>query len=364
MAVYKLGDIGQFKGGISNLQKNRYDKGINFVNYMDILNNLSIDKNVVLRKYDANNKDILKYEVKYGDVFFTASSETINEIAFSSVYLSNENAIFNGFSKRFRFKHSILNPKYAGYFFRSLVFRNIVKKYATGYTRYNISQNSLNKIKINIPNLKVQKQIIDIIEPLEKLINKLKLIKNKIKILLINQYLQKENKYVNLSKIIFKKTQKRSKQNFYFQTNAVLELNIDFSKIINLNKANKVPSRANLVPQDNSILFSKLLGENKILPWFNELQNQCVFSTGFYNVQSKNLDHVLSFLLTKDFKEQKIIFANGTTMVGINDNSIKNIKIKKPNENSNVFSKFIFKLIFLENKINLIKNKVLNLLIK
>ncbi len=53
-------------------------KGINFVNYMDILNNLSIEKNVVLRKYDANNKDILKYEVKYGDVFFTASSETIN----------------------------------------------------------------------------------------------------------------------------------------------------------------------------------------------------------------------------------------------------------------------------------------------
>ena len=184
------------------------------------------------------------------------------------------------------------------------------------------------------------------------------------KILLINQYLQKENKYVNLSEIIFKKIQKRFKQNFYFQTNGILELNIDFSKIINLNKSSKIPSRANLVPQDNSILFSKLLGENKILPWFNELKNQYVFSTGFYNVQSKNLDHVLSFLLTKEFKEQKIIFANGTTMVGINDNSIKNIKIKKPNENSNVFSKFIFKLIFLENKINLIKNKVLNLLIK
>jgi hypothetical protein len=39
MVVYKLGDIGNFKGGISNLKKERYGIGINFINYMDIFNN-------------------------------------------------------------------------------------------------------------------------------------------------------------------------------------------------------------------------------------------------------------------------------------------------------------------------------------
>ena len=363
MAIYKLGDIVK---NITISKKPNYPQIV--LNTSDVL----FDK-LNLKIIEKNIPKHFKKTVRKEEIIFSKIRPTNGRWAW--IKQSNNWLLSTDFLILKPWKHIL--SKYL-YVLLTKKINNKIGKIAENrnscfprITFKSISNIKLNtflikkpKNKLNIPNKKTQQQIIDIIEPLEKLINKLKLIKNKIKILLINQYLQKENKYVNLRKIIFKKTQKRSKQNFYFQTNAVLELNIDFSKIINLNKTNKVPSRANLVPQDNSILFSKLLGENKILPWFNELQNQYVFSTGFYNVQSKNLDHVLSFLLTKDFKEQKIIFANGTTMVGINDNSIKNIKIKKPNENSNVFSKFIFKLIFLENKINLIKNKVLNLLIK
>jgi type I restriction enzyme S subunit len=108
----------------------------------------------------------------------------------SSIYLSKEKAIFNGFSKRYRFNKSILKPEYASYLFRGKIFREKVKKYATGYTRYNVSQKNLEKIKINIPTLKIQKQIIDIIEPHENLflkyykcvrINKIQNTKNDIK---------------------------------------------------------------------------------------------------------------------------------------------------------------------------------------
>ncbi len=169
MAIYKLGEIGEFKGGISTLNKNKYDSGINFINYMDVFNNFSIDENVKLRKYDASDKDYEKHNVIYGDALFTASSETAEEIAYSSVYLVDSKAILNGFCKRFRFNNNILLPKFARYLFRSENFRKIVSSYATGYTRFNISQENLKKVPIEIPNIKDQQKIIDIIEPIEDL---------------------------------------------------------------------------------------------------------------------------------------------------------------------------------------------------
>ena len=141
---------------------------------MNVFKNISIKKTNKLRLYDATKKDIEKYGCIYGDVFFTASSETPNEIAMSSVWLSNELVIFNGFCKRFRFDKTILLPKYASYLFRGNIFRNKIKSYATRYTRYNISQKDLENISIFILKIFEQQKIIDIIEPIEKCIYNLK----------------------------------------------------------------------------------------------------------------------------------------------------------------------------------------------
>ena len=171
MSIYKLGDIGFFKNGIGNLDKTKYDKGYYFINYMDVFNNMSIKNCSKLRKYNASSNDLKKYEVLYGDALFTGSSETKKEIAISCLYLNNKKAILNGFCKRFRYDKKILNPLYAQYLFRSKSFRQKVQMYCTGYTRYNISQTNLNKIEIYVPNLTTQQKIIDIIEPIIKLIN-------------------------------------------------------------------------------------------------------------------------------------------------------------------------------------------------
>ena len=63
MAIYKLSEIGTTKGGISNLLKSKYDKGINFVNYLDVYKNFIIDDETSLRKYDASVNDYKKYNV-------------------------------------------------------------------------------------------------------------------------------------------------------------------------------------------------------------------------------------------------------------------------------------------------------------
>ena len=357
MAIYKLEEICDIKRGSSPRPIKKWltnSSGLMWAKISDINDNKIMNTKEWVDLSWKNNALLGSYK----DLFITNSATP--GVAFIQ---KNKNfiAYHDGFLKIVPNEKFILK-KYLLY--KLINDRYKLIKMGNGAIFINLSSKILKNWQIKLISLKTQKQIIDIIEPFEKLKNKYKLIKKKIKNLLINEYNKKENKYINLSEIIIKKTQKRSKQNLYFQTNGILELNIDFSKMINLNKINKIPSRANLVPKDNSILFSKLLGENKILPWFYEKENEYVFSTGFYNIQSKNLDHILSFLLTNDFKRKKTMFANGTTMIGINDNSIKNIKIKKSYENSNVFSKFIFKLIFIESKINKIKNKILKLLIE
>ena len=169
---YKLRDIGKFKGGISTLDKNNYDSGINFINYMDIHKNFVINDDIKLRLYNASEKHIKSYIVSYGDLLLTASSETKEEIAFSSVYLSNKQAIFNGFSKIYKYDQKILLPIYAAFYFRSEFFRKEVIKLATGYTRFNLSIKDAENIEISINNFEFQKKFSKIVEPLLNLSTK------------------------------------------------------------------------------------------------------------------------------------------------------------------------------------------------
>ncbi|MDZ7293782.1 restriction endonuclease subunit S, partial [Mycoplasmopsis pulmonis] len=149
---YKLGEIGKFRGGFSSLNKENYDSGADFINYMDVFKNYYLNDKNELRLYNATNKEIEKFGVSYGDAIFTASSETKDEIAFSTIYLSNKVNIVNGFCKIYKYDKNLLMPKYAAYLFRSKEFRKQAIKFTTGYTRFNISIASLNKIEINIPS--------------------------------------------------------------------------------------------------------------------------------------------------------------------------------------------------------------------
>ena len=155
---------------------------------------------------------------------------------------------------------------------------------------------------------------------------------------------------------------KYNEQKHYLATNAIGELKIDFDKLIDLN-INQKPSRANITPQTNAILFSKLMGENKVIPT-SDWESKFIFSTGMYSVNSKNNDYLLGFLLSNAFQIQKKIFSTGTTMKGINDLTLKQIKIKDTNDNdNNSICRLLSKLICYETKMNKLKELFTNLLI-
>ena len=161
---YKLGDLGSFFGGVTSIKKEDYGHGTPFLPYKNVYKNSKVNINE-LELMNVRPLDLDRRSAIYGDIFFTASSETPDEVAMSSVLLDEvENLTFNGFCKRFRLNDfNTLLPEYARYLFRDISFRNEVYQIATGDIRFNISQESLANIEIEIPDITNQREIAGIL---------------------------------------------------------------------------------------------------------------------------------------------------------------------------------------------------------
>ena len=84
--ISRMESIGSTYGGLSGKTKDDFEDGNeNFVSYRQIFNNplLKNEDFEMVRIFEKENQN----EVKYGDVLFTTSSETPNEVAMSSVFL-------------------------------------------------------------------------------------------------------------------------------------------------------------------------------------------------------------------------------------------------------------------------------------
>ena len=167
--VFKLDDLGTFRGGVTSIKRDDYGFGTPYITYKNIFNNSRI-KTDQLELMNVPEKDINKFDCKYGDIFFTASSETYNEVAMSSVLLDEVDKLtFNGFSKRLRLNDfSKLLPEYARYVLRSRTFRDQVEEKVTGDVRFNASQEMLGSVKISLPPLPEQQKIAEVLGALDE----------------------------------------------------------------------------------------------------------------------------------------------------------------------------------------------------
>ncbi len=166
--TYKLGDLGFFFGGVTSIKPEDYGFGTPFLPYKNVYKNSKVNINE-LELMNVRPQDVERRSAIYGDIFFTASSETPDEVAMSSVLLDNvEDLTFNGFCKRFRLNNfNTLLPEYARYLFRDISFRREVYQLATGDIRFNISQESLANIEIEIPDINTQREIAQILTSLD-----------------------------------------------------------------------------------------------------------------------------------------------------------------------------------------------------
>lgn len=164
----RIGEIGKTYTGLSGKSAEDFGTGKRYIQYKQIFNSSKIDlsKCGFVEVEDNDNQN----SATYGDVFFTTSSETPNEVAYSSVLLKKaDNIYLNSFCFGYRINNfNELMPKFAQYLFRSEFFRSMVHRLAQGSTRYNISKTELMKLYIKLPEGKEQEKIASLLSLIDK----------------------------------------------------------------------------------------------------------------------------------------------------------------------------------------------------
>ena len=171
----KLGELGTIYNGLTGKNKNDFIEGNQkYITYVNVFNNISIDIETQDKvKIDRNEK---QNKVEYGDVIFTASSENIEDVGMTSVLtnLIEEDLYLNSFCFGFRFSTDIMLPSFSKYLFRSENLRKQIRKTANGVTRYNISKEKIKEILVPILPLKIQEEIVRILDDYTKSVEELK----------------------------------------------------------------------------------------------------------------------------------------------------------------------------------------------
>lgn len=148
--ICRLRNIGTLQNGISKGGE-FFGHGYPFVSYSDVYKNFSLPLNVA-GLVDSTEEERRKYSVKSGDIFFTRTSETIEEVGFSSICEQTiPNATFAGFLIRVRpFNNELIN-NFAKYYFRSNHHRYYLAKQMNLVTRASLGQDLLKSMPIVLP---------------------------------------------------------------------------------------------------------------------------------------------------------------------------------------------------------------------
>lgn len=159
----KLSKYGETFTGLSGKTKDDFGSGKPYIPYMNIFNNAIIKDG----EFDFVKiaSDEIQSTVENGDLFFTTSSETPEEVGMCSAYDGNEAELYlNSFCFGFRpnNKEKIYSP-FISLLFRSAVGRRIIYKLAQGATRHNISKIALLNEDFPLPTHSEQKAIANIL---------------------------------------------------------------------------------------------------------------------------------------------------------------------------------------------------------
>lgn len=152
----KLGELGSTFTGLTGKTKEDFGHGdAKFVTYMNVFQNAVAS----LEQLDSVEIDPKQNEVKKGDVFFTTSSETPEEVGMSSVWKYNyDNVYLNSFT--FGYRPNIeFDLDYLAAMLRSTTVRKKITFLAQGISRYNISKTKMMDIEVPVPSLEEQAKI-------------------------------------------------------------------------------------------------------------------------------------------------------------------------------------------------------------
>ena len=342
----KLADIGGTYTGLSGKKASDFGHGdARFVTYMNIYKNTV----ATLSGTELIEIDAKQHEVKYGDVFFTTSSETPEEVAMSSIWLGNqEHTYLNSFCFGFRPEVDI-DPFFLAYTLRAPTFRSDAIFLAQGISRYNISKNRLMEVRIGIPSSKEQKKIGELFRSLDQTITlhqrKLESMKLLKKSLLQKMFPKSGETVPEVRFPGFTDAWEQRKLSTLaeFNPKCILPETFEYvdlesvagTEILSHRTESKssAPSRAQRLAQKGDVFYQTVRPYQKNNCIFERSDKDWVFSTGYAQLRPVNNGYFLLTLLQNDsFVKTVLDRCTGTSYPAINSNALADIEVKYPDD--------------------------------
>ena len=157
-------DFGEPYSGLSGKSAEDFGKGWPYITYMNVYQNQIIDiTDVGLVKINETEQ---QSTVRYGDILFTLSSETPDEVGMGAVYLGDAYPLYlNSFCFGVHITdESKIFPPFLAYYISSKSFRKAVFPLAQGSTRFNLQKNDFMKKIFHFPTVKKQSEIYSVLK--------------------------------------------------------------------------------------------------------------------------------------------------------------------------------------------------------
>ena len=298
---------------------------------------------------------------KLNDVLIPCSGETAEDIS-TSICIPYNDVLIGG-------DLTIIRSQLNGAFLSNQI--NSVRKLdiariAQGKSIVHLQADELKKINISFPTIDEQLKIATFIDLLDqridtqsKIIEDLDTLKNSIMDQLLMRDIFDEisiKDFINqgYARIIKASEMKKfSGEKLYLSTSSIDKNGI--FKIECKISYNDRPGRASMIPIKNSVWFAKMKDSIKVYKSENDDESKYILSTGFYGILCNedvvNPDWMVEIFKSNYFNNQKDRFSEGSSMSGIKENQLEDIKVKLF-KNKNLEKKYCQLFYILNKKLN------------
>ena len=333
----KLGEMGQTYTGLSGKTKDDFGHGqARFVTYMNVFSN-PISNPEMTEPIEIDPK---QNEVEVGDVFFTTSSETPEEVGMSSILLEKRGKTYlNSFCFGFRPSEKI-DSYYLAYMLRSESTRAKIILLAQGISRYNISKNKVMEIAVSLPSLDEQKMIGQYFSQLDNLITL-----HQRKCISFTGRAGRLISTVNKKRITSSWEQRKLGELALFNPKDELPQTfeyVDLESVVGTEMLShrtevksSAPSRAQRLAHTGDLFYQTVRPYQKNNYLFEKPDNNYVFSTGYAQMRPY-VDGYFLLSLVQSERFVKVVLDNctGTSYPAINANDLAEIEVAAPSDES------------------------------
>ena len=163
--IKTLGDVGQFVRGNGLQKSDLTDEGAPAIHYGQVHTHYGVWADATKSFTDPEYARRLR-RAKHGDLVIATTSEDDAAVAKATAWLGESEAAVSG--DAYIYRHE-LDPKYVAYFFGSTMFQDQKARHITGTKVRRVSGDALAKIRVPVPPIEVQREIVGILDKFTRL---------------------------------------------------------------------------------------------------------------------------------------------------------------------------------------------------